>query len=76
MASGPDDYHYDPADDGDEDNIDEGYVYDEDDFFFPISEDMATDNRLVSGSTFPSAAQFARRKSGHRTAPGTATNPG
>jgi hypothetical protein len=64
MASGPDDYHYDPADDGDEDNIDEGFVYNEDDFFVfddDISEDMATDNRLVSGNTFLSAGQFARR---------------
>jgi hypothetical protein len=61
MASGPDDYHYDPADDGDGDNIDEGF-HNEDDFFvFDVSEDLSTDNRLVSGSTFPSAGQFARR---------------
>jgi hypothetical protein len=54
MASGPDDYHYDPADDGD--NIDQGFFV-----FDDISEDMATDNRLVSGNTFLSAGQFARR---------------
>jgi hypothetical protein len=58
MESGPDDVE------PDDEHVHEGF-YNEDDFFFvsddDISENMATDNRLVSGNTFPSAGQFARR---------------
>jgi hypothetical protein len=43
-----------------DEHVHEGY--NEDDFFVfdDISEDLATDNRLVNGSTFPSAGQLAR----------------
>jgi hypothetical protein len=57
MESGPDDVE------PDDEHVHEGFYSDDKYFVFDddISEDLATDNRLVSGSTFPSAGQFGRR---------------